>query len=32
MGVDNGWEKLFLSLHYAIASTEPLQRRYSELW
>ena len=27
MGVDYGWEKFFASLHYAVASTAPLQER-----
>jgi hypothetical protein len=27
MGVDYGWEKFFSSIHYAVTSTELLQKR-----
>jgi hypothetical protein len=31
MGIDYGWEKFFNTLHYAVASVEPLQARLSNV-
>ncbi len=31
MGIDYGWEKFFNTLHYAVASVEPLQARLASV-
>jgi hypothetical protein len=31
MGVDHGWEKFFITLHFAVASPECLQKRLAEV-